>query len=69
MSSAPFVASFLGWVLLAEPVNKIQWTAVTVASLGVAVMIQDGISGDSLFGSLAAFVTASNFAGFTVSLR
>ena len=42
---------------------------MTVASLGVAVMIQDGISGDSLFGSSAAFVAAASFAGFTVSLR
>ena len=50
LSSAPFIAGFLGWILLAERINKIQWTAMTVASLGVAVMIQDGISGDSLFG-------------------
>ena len=69
LSSAPFVAGLLGWILLAERVNKIQWIAMTVASLGVAVMIQDGISGDSLFGSSAAFVAAASFAGFTVSLR
>ena len=69
LGSAPFFAGFLGWFILGERVNKIQWIAMTVASLGVAVMIQDGISGDSLFGSLAAFVAAVSFAGFTVSLR
>ena len=50
LSSAPFIAGFLGWILLTERINKIQWIAMTVASLGVAVMIQDGISVDSLFG-------------------
>ena len=69
LSSAPFIAGFLGWILLAERINKIQLTAMTVASLGVAVMIQDGISGDSLFGCSAAFMAAVSFAGFTVSLR
>ena len=39
LSSAPFIAVFLGWILLAERINKIQWIAMTVASLGVAVMI------------------------------
>ena len=40
-----------------------------MAITGIVVMIQGGISGDSLFGNLTAFIAAVGFAGFTVSLR
>ena len=40
-----------------------------IAVIGIVVMIQGGISGDSLFGNLTAFIAAVGFAGFTVSLR
>ncbi len=69
MSSAPFIAGILGWLLLKEQISTVQWIAMSVASLGIIVMIQDGVSGESLFGSLTAFATAVGFAGFTVSLR
>ena len=69
MSSAPFIAGFLGWILLKEQISKTQWMAMTVAAIGILVIIQDGVSGDSLFGNLTAFATAACFAGFTVSLR
>ncbi|MBC8259413.1 MAG: DMT family transporter [SAR324 cluster bacterium] len=69
MSSAPFIAGFLGWILLKEQISKTQWTAMMIAFVGIVVMIQEGTSGDSFFGSLAAFITALGFACFTVSLR
>jgi len=42
---------------------------MTAAAIGILLMIQDGLSGDTLFGNLTAFAAAVGFAGFTVSLR
>jgi len=69
LSSAPFMAGFLGWIILREKIRKTQFTSMIIALIGVAVMIQGGISGDSLFGNITAFIAAFGFAGFTVSLR
>jgi len=69
LSSAPFMAGFLGWIILREKISKTQLTSMIIALIGVAVMIQGGISGDSLFGNITAFIAALGFAGFTVSLR
>ena len=67
--AAPFIAGLLGWILLRERIDKTQWTAMTAAAIGILLMIQDGLSGDILFGNLTAFAAAVGFAGFTVSLR
>ena len=67
--AAPFIAGLLGWILLRERIDKTQWTAMTAAAIGILLMIQDGLSGDTLFGNLTAFAAAVGFAGFTVSLR
>ena len=69
LSSAPFIAGLLGWILLRERIDKTQWIAMTAAAIGILLMIQDGLSGDTLFGNLTAFTAAVGFAGFTVSLR
>ena len=69
LSAAPFIAGFFGWILLREQISKTQWTAMIIATTGIVVMIQGGISGDSLFGNLMAFIATVGFAGFTVSLR
>jgi len=69
LSSAPFIAGLFGWILLRERIDKTQWTAMTAAAIGILLMIQDGLSGDTLFGNLTAFAAAVGFAGFTVSLR
>jgi len=67
--AAPFIAGLLGWIFLRERIDKTQWTAMTAAAIGILLMIQDGLSGDILFGNLTAFAAAVGFAGFTVSLR
>ncbi len=67
--AAPFIAGLFGWILLRERIDKTQWTAMTAAAIGILLMIQDGLSGDTLFGNLTAFAAAVGFAGFTVSLR
>ena len=69
LSSAPFIAGLFGWILLRERIDKTQWTAMTAAAIGILLMIQDGLSGDTLFGNLTAFAAAVGFVGFTVSLR
>ena len=69
LAAAPFIAAFLGIVLLQEKVRYITWVAMTIAFLGILVMALEGLEAGSLFGSLTALVSALGFAVFSVSLR
>jgi drug/metabolite transporter (DMT)-like permease len=69
LAAAPFIAAFLGIVLLQEKVRFITWVAMTIAFLGILVMVLEGLGSGNLFGSLIALVSALGFAVFSVSLR
>ena len=67
---APFFTAILAWGLLAEPVRKATWIALAVASVGVAIMVREGLAAGALAGNVAAGGGAAlGFAIFTVSLR
>jgi len=68
-ASAPFFAAVLGWVILRESVRKSTWIAATVASVGIAIMVIDGISAGHMIGNASALLSAFGFAVFTVALR
>jgi len=68
-ASAPFLAAFLGWILLRETVRGATWIAMLVALLGIVLMVANGISAGRLGGNLIALLSASGFAVFTIALR
>jgi len=69
LAAAPFIAAFLGIVLLREKVGFITWAAMIIALIGILVMVVEGLEADNLFGNLIALVSALGFAVFSVSLR
>jgi drug/metabolite transporter (DMT)-like permease len=69
ISSQPFFAALIGWIVLKEPVRRATWIAMTAALAGVAVMMWEGIGEGRLIGNLMAVGAAVFFAGFGVSLR
>lgn len=69
LAAAPFIAAFLGIVLLQERVRLITWAAMIIAFLGIGVMVLEGLESGNLFGGLIALVSALGFAVFSVSLR
>ena len=68
-ASAPFLAAVLGWIILREDVRKATWVAMIFASIGIAIMVIDGISAGQAAGNLSAVLSAVGFAVFTIALR
>jgi DME family drug/metabolite transporter len=69
LAAAPFIAAFLGIVLLQEKVRFITWVAMIIAFFGIGIMVLEGLESGKLFGGLIALVSALGFAVFSVSLR
>ncbi len=69
LAAAPFIAAFLGIVLLQEKVRFITWVAMIIAFFGIGVMVLEGLETGKLFGGLIALIAALGFAVFSVSLR
>jgi len=68
-AAAPFFAAFLGWLVLREGVRRATWIAMTVAAIGIAIMVWEGIALGRIAGNLAALLSALGFAVFTIALR
>lgn len=68
-SAAPFFAALLGWAALGEKVSATTWAAMGLAGLGIFVMMGGGIEGGRMDGNIAALISATGFAVFSVSLR
>ncbi len=68
-AAAPFVAAVLGWVLLRESVRHATWIAMAFATLGILIMVANGIAAGRLAGNLSALLSACGFAVFTIALR
>jgi DME family drug/metabolite transporter len=69
LAAAPFVAAFLGIVLLKEKVRYSTWVAMVIALLGILVMVLEGLGAGNFLGNLLGLVAAFGFAVFSVSLR
>lgn len=68
-AAAPFLAALLGWIVLRENVRRATWVAMTIALLGIVVMVVDGIAGGRAAGNMSAILSAGGFAIFTIALR
>ena len=66
---SPFLAAALGFLLLGETVRRATWIAIALASVGIFVMVREGLSMGALAGNIAALLSAFGFAAFTLSLR
>lgn len=69
LSTSPFVAAFLGIVLLKESIRPVTWIAMTMALFGIVVMVLEGLETGTLFGTLIGFGSAFGFALFSISIR
>jgi len=69
MSTGPYVAGLLGWLLLGERVAMRTWLSMSVALAGAVVMVSSSYGRGAIVGDLLAIVMASSFAVATVLVR
>ena len=69
VSTTPFLAATLGWILLKEKVALSTWIAMTVALAGVLLMVVDGLTAGGLLGICFAGLTALCAATMLVTVR
>jgi drug/metabolite transporter (DMT)-like permease len=69
ISTGPYVAGLLGWLLLGERVAPRTWLAMGVAVVGAVVMVSGSYARGALAGDLLAIVMAASFATATVLVR
>ncbi|WP_372680820.1 DMT family transporter, partial [Desulfosarcina sp.] len=68
-ATTPFLAAFMGIVILKEKINPFTWVAMTVALIGITVMVIEGLEAGSVLGTVTGFAAACGFSIFSVSLR
>jgi drug/metabolite transporter (DMT)-like permease len=69
LSSSPFLAALLGWIILGERVKKRTWAAIALTTIGVSVMVGHALSGDGIIGMAFAMLMATSYAAFSVVMR
>jgi drug/metabolite transporter (DMT)-like permease len=69
MSTGPYVAGILGWLVLGERVALRTWVTMGVALAGAVVMVSSSYSRGSVVGDLLAILMAGSFAVATVLIR
>jgi len=69
LSSAPFLSAALGRILLGERIRSSMWAIMSVAFIGIALMVWESLGAGHLFGDLTGLGAALGFSGFTVALR
>jgi drug/metabolite transporter (DMT)-like permease len=69
LSTAPFFAAALAWILLREPVRPAFWLSLAATLVGLAFMLGGGAVTGSLAGSLLALVSCVGFCGALVAMR
>jgi drug/metabolite transporter (DMT)-like permease len=69
MSTGPYVAGVLGWLVLGERVAVRTWICMGVALAGAVVMVSGSATRAALVGDLLAVVMATSFATATVIVR
>lgn len=68
-ATIPFLAAFMGIVVLKERIRPITWVAMTMALIGISVMVIEGFEAGSVLGTITGFAAACGFSIFSVSLR
>ena len=68
-SCAPFVAGFLGWILLGERVATRTWLAIGIAMAGLAVMVGSELAVSHYLGTLLALWIPIAYAASIIAVR
>ena len=68
-SCAPFIAGFLGWILLGERVATRTWFAIGVAMVGLAVMVVSELAVSHYLGTLLALWIPIAYAASIIAVR
>ncbi len=68
-ATAPFLTAALSRVVLGEPLRKFTVVALFMAMVGILSMVYDSVAQGNWLGDFLAFMSATGFAVFAVSLR
>ena len=66
---APFIAGFLGWILLGERVATRTWYAIGVAMVGLAVMVISELTVSHYLGTMLALWIPISYAASIIAVR
>lgn len=69
LTTQTFLTALLALAILGERVLRITWLTMSLATIGVGVMLSEGLALGTLSGNLFALVAAFGISGFTVALR
>lgn len=69
ISTAPFMAAALGWLVLRERVSATAWIAMSCAVAGTGAMVYEGLADGRALGNVIGLVTALSFAVAVVIWR
>jgi DME family drug/metabolite transporter len=69
LSTQTFVTAILAFLVLGERIGRLTWLTMSLALVGVGVMMSAGIVLGTLFGNLLGLGAALAFSAFTVALR
>lgn len=69
LATQPFMTAILALPILGERVPRLTWITISLALVGVSVMLSEGLAGGTMFGNLMGLGAALGFSGFTVALR
>ncbi|MDH3598264.1 MAG: DMT family transporter [Candidatus Tectomicrobia bacterium] len=69
LTTQTFLTALLAFALLGERVPRITWLTMSLATIGVGVMLSEGLALGTLSGNLFALGAAFGLSGFTVALR
>ena len=68
-ATTPFIAAFMGILILKERIRPITWAAMTMALIGISFMVIEGLESGSVLGTITGLGSACGFAIFSISLR
>lgn len=69
LSTGPFLAAILAWVVLREHVSGVTWLSIAIAVSGVVYMVSGGLTVGDQEGMFYAFLAVLSFAVMIVTLR
>ena len=69
LSSTPFVAGILGWIVLRERVAARTWFAIAASIVGLVIMVGSGMASGHILGNLIAMYIPIAYAVMIVAVR
>ena len=69
LAAMPFITALLGFLFLREKISLSVWTAIGIATIGIAIMAVGNSEKNTLLGLIFGLVSAIGFSVFSVSLR